>query len=146
MSGVTRASASGSIHPSNRRTMKHRRSITHTSVIAYNKLPLSAKLISSKSNFRREIKRYVSNCKTMYLPNYDLIELTKHIECKQTNADITYSIDDQGSLIRDIISHMSSLPHFVFVCYFVFCSICWFVVAGLKCECSDGHLPTPTAW
>ena len=99
--------ASGSVHPSTRRKVKHRRSVTHSAVLAYNKLPLSTKLVSKKMTFRREIKRYVTKCNSMYIPNYDKIELTQHIERKMTTQDVSYNIDEHGSLIRNIIPYKS---------------------------------------
>ena len=103
--GATRTALAGAVRPAQRRTSRRRRTLTHVGIAAYNRLPVKTKTIGRKSAFRSDIKRYIRDCRTMYLHNYNNTVLSQHTERATAADDITYSIDDTGRLKRNTINH-----------------------------------------
>ena len=103
--GATRSALTGAIHLTHRATTKRRRSLTYQGIAAYNELSLKLKTTARKSQFKKDIKKYIKTCKTMYIPNYSTTTLAQYIDTLPRTTDLTYYMNDVGSLIRNKISN-----------------------------------------
>ena len=63
------------------------------------------KTTARKTQFKKDIKRYIQTTKTMYIPNYSTTLLTQYVDSKPRSTDITYFINEGGGLIRNKITN-----------------------------------------
>ena len=104
VAGATRTALRGSVRPTARATLKRRRSLAHAGVAAYNVLSLQAKTTSSKHAFKKEMCRFIKQCKPYKINNYAQIVLAEYTDRTPRPSDLTYHINDDGCLIRNQIS------------------------------------------
>ena len=104
LAGATQASLTGSVRPAPHHTARRRRTLTTLGVAAFNRLPLTSKTIGAKTTFSTNLKTYLKNCRTMYLHSYETTILSQHPEHAARRDDITYYIDENGKLIRNLIT------------------------------------------
>ena len=104
VAGATRAALRGAIRPTPRATLRRRRSLLHMGVATYNFLTLGAKTTARKAVFRGVMKQYIKQCKPYRIPNYAQIHLAEYTDRPPARSDLTYHIDDDGRLIRNLIN------------------------------------------